>query len=456
MGRKIDRRRFIAASAAGLSTVTGCLHLDDREDEADQGTPGEEEPEPTQEPTEEIPENPFSVPNLSWDFTTDDVLLSHPTVIDNVVYVGSNDGNLYALEGEDDGQDAEGDANWTQPRYGYGNLSSLDTAAPKEVQESWRFETGDKVKSQPAVVGDRVYFGSHDGGFYCIDRDTGEELWSHDTDGVIIASPSVTEDGVYITSFAEGGEGPGEVEGPGTLWKFDESTGELEYSVDVDGGVVSSPVVFDGSVYFGSYDGDFHAVDAESGDHRWVFETDGEICEVTAAVDPEEAVVYFGSGDGNLYAVDAEDGGEAWRFETEGWVISGPVLVDDRIFFGSFDRNAYAVDAETGEELWVFEEESTKFFGSPAYSDGVLYIPARGGNLHALDGETGDSIWTFNTPGGIASSPTVAGDMIYFGGEDDNRVYAVENELVDEDGEYGARVEAFPEDRNRAPEGPEV
>jgi len=54
---------------------------------------------------------------------------SSPTIVDGIVFVGSNDGNLYAVD-----------------------------AATGE--EHWRFETGDKIRSSPTVVDGTVYIGS--------------------------------------------------------------------------------------------------------------------------------------------------------------------------------------------------------------------------------------------------------------------------------------------------------
>ena len=60
-----------------------------------------------------------------------------PAVVDGVVYVGSGDSYLYAVD-----------------------------AASGELL--WRYETGDNVGSSPAVVDGVVYFGSDDGYLYAV------------------------------------------------------------------------------------------------------------------------------------------------------------------------------------------------------------------------------------------------------------------------------------------------
>jgi outer membrane protein assembly factor BamB len=99
--------------------------------------------------------------------------------------------------------------------------------------------------------------------------------------------------------------------------------------------VVSSPAVEDGVVYFGSYDGLFYAVDAASGQLKWKFASSGErrfaakhlhgsLPEGETMPDPFDCYlsspvvfggsVYFGSGDGNVYALDTSSGKVNWKF----------------------------------------------------------------------------------------------------------------------------------------------
>jgi outer membrane protein assembly factor BamB len=53
-------------------------------------------------------------------------------------------------------------------------------------------------------------------------------------------------------------------------------------------------------IYFGSFDGDFHALDRH-GNQQWKFHTTGAIGFSAPAIDRDDAL-YFGSVDGNLYA----------------------------------------------------------------------------------------------------------------------------------------------------------
>jgi serine/threonine-protein kinase len=97
-------------------------------------------------------------------------------VVDGVVYVGSTDRYVYALE-----------------------------AATGE--EIWRSPAGSLAETSPAVVGGVVYIASvegaiindsDDGYVYALDAATGEELWHFQMGEVVFASPVVVDGVVYI------------------------------------------------------------------------------------------------------------------------------------------------------------------------------------------------------------------------------------------------------------------
>ena len=77
------------------------------------------------------------------------------------------------------------------------------------------------------------------------------------------------------------------------------------------------PIVKGDTIYFGAPDGNFYALDIESGFMRWVFSSEGIINSIPFA---DEKNVYFGSNDGKVYAVSQEDGSKVWSFQTESTV----------------------------------------------------------------------------------------------------------------------------------------
>lgn len=70
-------------------------------------------------------------------------------------------------------------------------------------------------------------------------------------------------------------------------------------------------VIRDNVMYFGSTDGNFYALDLETGYMRWVFKTGAPVNSIPFA---DEHNVYFGSNDGKVYSVSRDDGKELWEY----------------------------------------------------------------------------------------------------------------------------------------------
>src|SRR4029077_10981721 len=164
------------------------------------------------------------------------------------------------------------------------------------------------------------------------------------------------------------------------------------------------------------YDGKFYALDARTGNPRWKFTTGGERRfeakglhgmqpKNQTIADPfdiylsspvvADGTLYFGSGDGNLYALDALTGDLRWKFKTGDVVHASPAFVNGVVFVGSWDSYFYAVDAKTGKEKWRFHggedpliHNQVGFQSSPIVIDRNVYNRYRVSQVYALDAET--------------------------------------------------------------------
>ncbi|OIB56471.1 PQQ-binding-like beta-propeller repeat protein [Natrialba sp. SSL1] len=157
-----------------------------------------------------------------WRVETDDRIQSRPTVADGVVYVGSNDDLLYAVEAD------SGDIRWTFQTGGSVTASpavtehavyaaSFDnyvhalspTAGPEPDDDDetaspetyfWAESGFQGVRSSPVVVGDALYVGNEDGTVRSLSAETGETNWQFTTEGWVAASPAVVDGVVYVGS----------------------------------------------------------------------------------------------------------------------------------------------------------------------------------------------------------------------------------------------------------------
>ncbi|MGH2533542.1 MAG: PQQ-binding-like beta-propeller repeat protein [Thermomicrobiales bacterium] len=298
-----------------------------------------------------------------WEFRIGFPVISSPAVVDGVVYIGSLNSEVYAL-----------DAFSGPPR--------------------WTFLTEGEVISSPAVADGLVYVGSNDGNLYAINADTGTERWRFTADNAIQSSPAVVGGVVYVASDDT------------FLYAVDAATGEERWSLRI-GPAFSSPAVIDGVVYIGAAQTLF-AIDAQSGEEIWRFQT-GTFLSSSPAV--SNGMVYIGNDGGSVIAVDATSGEETWRFQAEGPVLSSPAVADGTVFIGSDDRFVYALDAESGDERWRFETGDA-VSSSPAVADGVVYVGSFDTFLYGLDAETGVEL-TRTQLGPILSSPAVVDGIVY-------------------------------------------
>jgi outer membrane protein assembly factor BamB len=323
-----------------------------------------------------------------WSFLTDGFpgLLSSPAVANDVVYINSNIGTIYALK--------------------------ASTGA-----KLWSFNPGGPVNdldSSPAVANGAVYISSANGNLYALNGTTGAKLWEFTTGSHIYSTPAVANGVVYIGS------------SHGTVYALNGTTGAKLWKFTTGSNVDSTPAVANGVVYVGNDDGNVYALNASTGAELWSFFAFQYPIESSPAV--ANGVVYVLSADDTLYALSPSSGQELWSFNINPGAspgpdaLSSPAVANGVVYIGSPDDNVYALNASTGAELWNF---TTGFSieSSPAVANGVVYIGSFDGNVYALNASTGADLWSFTTEGGVYSSPAVANGMVYVGSEDGN-VYA--------------------------------
>ena len=314
-----------------------------------------------------------------WDFPCEDEIGSSPTASDGVVYVGSYDHNLYAVDA-------------------------------KEGSFIWKFATDDVISSSPHVSGDLVLIGSEDRKIYAISKESGTIFWSKDTRDRIRSSPCVARDGVFFGSddhffyclAARNGR---------EVWKF-----------ETPNYVRSSPATSQEFVYFGASDGGVYALDMQTSKQKWKFSTNRTVISRPFL---HEGLLFVGSMDWNLYALDADAGWAVWNYRTRGWVVSSPAMSESLglVYVGSADGSVYAVDYEKGRKIWSFETEGP-VTSSPAVTEDAVYIGSNDGHLYSLDAQNGALRWKFYTGAPVVSSPTIWDNMVYVGSRD-NRLYAL-------------------------------
>jgi len=345
---------------------------------------------------------------LKWTFTTDGPIQhSSPAVVDGIVYIGSNDMKIYALDAET------------------GN-------------KLWEFKTGSYIWSSPTVVDGVVYCGSNDGNLYALDASTGSELWHFQAPYGIKSSPAVADGKIYF--------GCDDYH----IYALDATNGDLIWKFRTEGFVISSPAIADGIILFTSYR-HLYAFNAENGRFRLNYLTQREIYSSPAV--SSDGTVYFNCGR-FLYAVKGNARNWPSEYAIRGWWVqlyvfrvappppplsghvgkyslawttprtsrSSPAISGNTVYTCSSNR-MYSIDMDSGESNWVFPTGG-HIGASPAIENNTVYIGSQDGRLYAVDASNGKKLWDYHT-GALSSSPAIVDGVIYVSSQDGN-VYAIQ------------------------------
>ena len=250
--------------------------------------------------------------------------------------------------------------------------------------------------------------------FLCLDRETGEVLWSDNSPGknilhgqwssptyaVLAGRPQVLFGGGdgWLYSFDPKGDGEGNSK---LLWKFDTNPKDAKWMLGGRGRrneYITAPVIYDGKVYIAT------GQDAEHGE-----------------------------GPGDLWCIDP---GKAFD-ESD----VSPHFVVDLEGNKVPQRRLVAIDRSKGENLvpnpdsaviwhytWTdlnqnrkvdFEERMHRSCANPTIRDGLVYVVDFSGLVHCIDAETGIANWTYDCfAASWIASPLVTNDHVYILDED--------------------------------------
>ncbi|MFC6884404.1 PQQ-binding-like beta-propeller repeat protein [Actinomadura yumaensis] len=282
-------------------------------------------------------------------------------------------------------------------------------------------------RSQPAVIGDTVYFGAPDGLFHARDARTGAAKWSFDLSTVgtgraqVQDGPAVAGGKVYFG------------DSRGYLFAVDQRTGALAWSQRLDTTVsaivTSSPTVYRGRVYVGvssgenllgkdhaccTFRGHVDALDAATGKPVWRFHTvpeprqdgtwpngvpryvpSGAGVWSTPAIDPASGTLYVGTGQNysgsgghfdSVLALDARSGRPRWTrrmTDVDTWrsECSSP-SPEDQKYCPNLPEGT-ALDFDLGAAPALFSAGGRRLVG----------IGQKVGVYHVLDARTGKIVW---------------------------------------------------------------
>lgn len=289
-----------------------------------------------------------------WDSRIPALLSGGPAVGLNKVFIGSENGKIFALDAEN------------------GNLS-------------WQASIKGEVITSPAIDSSVVVVNSASGVMKALDAKDGKEVWKIEQD-----VPALTLRGISAPVLASGGVLVGTGKGGVNVYLLDtgqqgwttevgEATGstELERVIDVD----SAPVVFGDKVYAVSSRGNLVAIELKSGRILWKRQYSSY-----RQISIYRNTIFLTNVRGHVYAIDRVNGIERWsNLALANRGVTGPAIVDNYIVVGDFEGYLHWIDQDTGEIVARHEVDSSGIHTTPTVVENILYSQSRDGDLQAIE-----------------------------------------------------------------------
>lgn len=318
----------------------------------------------------------ISQPKLAWKFRTAGKLSAAPLYQHGQVFVGGQDGQVYAL-----------DTNKGAPR--------------------WRVPVGGRVRGRMAADSGKVYVASSQGRIAALDQQTGRTLWDYQGSSAFLGDVCRQQDMLYAVDLQGG------------IHALEAQDGSLRWKRSIPGSAGSAVSATDELVYVSNAQGMVQALDAYTGDVRWQVHLQMSLRHAPLLY---KGMLYLGGenrGKGYLIALDAYSGELLERKDLDTPLHAAPVCDGDHLFLYAGRLQAlrlpdlspaWEVSAPGGDCLW------------PDGQGGIL-LGGEDGILRAFDAQ-GKERWNFLTTGALSAPPALADGLLFLCSED-GYVYGV-------------------------------
>jgi outer membrane protein assembly factor BamB len=328
--------------------------------------------------------------------------------------------------------------------------------SPVKINGNWTYEDDSQINSGLAVVGNTVFFDDFAGRVVALDARTGNPRWQWKTDNVLMSTPIVFENRIYVGS---GRNGPmdraqrsfayisgtraaqdefwGRADGD-HVFSLDATKGTLIWSYRTMGEDMPSPTIVGNVLVFANGDAHAYGIDRLSGRALWRERLGGISTMASATADGDSVLVSdcnFSEESAHTTELNASNGRPQWTI-SEGNCDSSPTLGAGLVYLAGIDGNrqsfgfgghvvVVAVDAVTGRLRWKFRSSAVGPYTAVGsneraiagtYADRIYFqsLPAID-EVAAFDAPSGAIKWLFHTSAPVKMSVVVSSGRVYFG-----------------------------------------
>lgn len=256
---------------------------------------------------------------------------------------------------------------------------------PQTGNVLWSFDAAKNTWIAKALVaGDTVYAASGDGNLYIIDAKK----------GTAIGSPiQISEHQLWVQPVTDGKQViVVNMEHQVISLGMD---GKENWKQTLDTGVLSTPLLQDGTLYLGTLSGKLYAINAATGEIKWNNQLDGNIWGTPAS---DGTNLYIGTviaKAGKFYSVALANGAINWSRDEEGSIIAGPTVSNGQILYGTEMGKLQSLGSD-GTPKWQAVIENAHFYNTPlVVGDSVVMAPMNAEFMMVAYDLTGAQRWTF-------------------------------------------------------------
>ena len=294
---------------------------------------------------------PQTTPVLIWSRTADAGIGLHPVLADGVLYVGSDNGRLYALDA------LRGD-------------------------ELWRCDSGSALQGSAAIANGMLFASSEDGTLHAIDLATHDQTWQAEwMEGLGLVADGV----VYVAA---------RIARSDTTRRPVPSDGHGSHPAPC------SATVADGTAYVTVAGGTLHAIALADGTARWPAVQTLSNEAGFPLLTPDRIVLSTiqnpGEPVGQILFIDRASGAIVSQFRSpSGLQVSASAIVEGTLYAPTQGDGTYALRVADGTTIWHQPVDGGGFTPA-ALADGLLVEPVEGPHgivaLRATDGAPAWSI----------------------------------------------------------------
>lgn len=262
------------------------------------------------------------------------------------------------------------------------------------------------------VSGEHLYVGTERGALIALNTNNGELAWTQNAGGEVLSRPVVSDGLVLVHT------------GNGLLQAFDTASGESRWSLNLDTPSLSvrgesAPAISTGAAIVGGDNGRVSAVMLNQGQLIWqqrISMTTGTT-EISRLNDVDmtpiiaDGRVYAIAYNGNLVSMDMRSGQILWKRDFGS--VNEMVLDGDSLYVIDQNDNIYAIRAADGVTLWSQDKLQHRNLSAPEVFNGYLVTGDGEGYLHWLDTSNGQFVAQNKLDSsGIFARPSIAGDKL--------------------------------------------